>query len=325
MESKLNVLYATDENYAMYTGVSMFSLLVNNQDIDCLTLYILENNVSQDSKAKLEAICKQFSRKIIFLDSKNLFDDLASKVKMKSTQSITTYASCFLPYILDEKLDRILYIDGDSLVCGSLKYLCSLKMDDTYAYAVQDCILPIVREKINFAQTDIYINAGLLYMNLEAIRKANLEEDIKTFIRDVIPTSIHNDQDVINGVYKGHIKLLPANYNVITPLYEKSYENLKLFYNFKCYYTSSEIKDALNNPIFIHFTASSTKRPWIKGCNHPKKIEWDNYKSQTPWRDVSDKKDSRKLKKKLIDWMFTHLNPRIYVSLLKVRSYFVEK
>ena len=30
---ELNILYATDENYAMYTGISLYSLLENNTNI----------------------------------------------------------------------------------------------------------------------------------------------------------------------------------------------------------------------------------------------------------------------------------------------------
>ena len=37
-------------------------------------------------------------------------------------------------------------------------------------------------------------------MSLNNIRKANLRPNIIKFIEEVIPTSMHNDKDVVNGV-----------------------------------------------------------------------------------------------------------------------------
>lgn len=302
---KLNIIYATDENYAMYTGISLYSLLENNTHIDNIAIHILDNAISNDSKSKLNVIAEAFGREIKYWNAKKLFDELASKITMKNTQTITAYACCFLAYILDETIDRVLYMDGDTLVLGDISELCSIDMSDTYACGALDIATPIVREKIGFEQQEPYINSGFLYMSLDNIRKANLRPNIVKFIEEVIPTSMHNDQDVVNGVYKGHIRVLPLKYNVLTPLYEKPYEQIKEYYGItNNYYSDEEVQDAIRNPVFVHFTAAFTKRPWIKGCKHPLKGKWDEYKQKTEWKDQPDKSDKRNRKRKIVDWLF---------------------
>lgn len=312
---RLDVVYATDENYAMYTGVSICSLLINNKNIGELVIHIIDNNVTSESKKKLTKLADEFNRRIVFHNSKKMFDNLASKITMKNTQTITAYACCFMAYLFDSSLDKVLYMDGDSLVCGSLSGLCDIDMSDYYVCGVQDIAAPIVREKIGFKQDDYYINSGFLYMSLENIRNANLYSDIIKFIEDVIPTSMHNDQDVVNGIYHSNTKVLPLKYNVLTPLYEKSYNDIKNYYQLQCYYDDIEVVEALKNPVFIHFTGSFTRRPWIKGCKHPKKEDWNYYKSLTEWKDVSDKPDNRTIKKKILDWMFHNLNVSVFKKL----------
>lgn len=314
---KLDVIYATDENYAMYTGVSLVSLLENNKKIDELNIHILDNAISEESKKKLSGLTDKYGRKIIFHNAKELFNDLSKKITMKSTQTITAYACCFMAYLLDETLDKVLYMDGDSLVRGDLSELCAIDMTDIYACGALDIAAPIVREKIGFEQDEPYINSGFLYISLKNIREANLKPQIIRFIEEVIPTSMHNDQDVVNGVYKGHIKVLPLKYNVITPLYEKKFKDIEYFYKLITYYSEQEVEEAKKNPTFIHFTASFVKRPWVSGCKHPMRHEWEKYKAMTEWVAVPPKQDTRSPKRKMIDVLFRVCNVRVFSMLVQ--------
>ena len=308
----MNVIYATDENYAMYTGISIYSLYDNNRDMVSLDVHILDNGITEESKLHLNEIADAFSRSITFYDARGMFEALASEIKMKNTQTITTYASCYLPGIMPDSMKKALYVDGDSLFLGSLAELEELDMRDYYIAGSLDTCLWDVRKAIGLNVDDPYINAGFLYMNFEKIREANLGEEIAAFIRDVIPTSLHNDQDVVNGVLGKKMKIIPAKFCVLTPLYERKYSDIVKVFRLNPYYSEKEILDAVEHPVFVHFTPSATKRPWVKGCDHPKKDMWDYYKNLTAWKNVSDKEDKRKTKKKILDWMFRNLSIDTY-------------
>lgn len=55
---ELNILYATDENYAMYTGISLYSLLENNTNIEHIKIHILDNGILNDSRLKLNILAE---------------------------------------------------------------------------------------------------------------------------------------------------------------------------------------------------------------------------------------------------------------------------
>lgn len=311
----MNIIYATDENYAMYTGISICSLYDNNKNIDDITVHILDNGITDKSRDSLMKIANEYHRKMIFYDAKDLFAALAKKIKMKNTQTITTYASCFLADIMPDEMECALYVDGDSLFLGNLDELSQIDIKEYYVAGCLDVCMYEVREAIGLSLGDPYINAGFLYINFKKIRDNNLKNEISDFIRDVIPNSLHNDQDVVNGVLGKAMKILPAKYCVLTPLYERKYADIVRLFRLENYYTMEEVRSATDYPVFVHFTPSATKRPWVMGCDHPMKAKWDYYKSLTDWRNIPDKPDERIKKKRLLDWMFRNLNIRTYQYL----------
>lgn len=51
--SAVNILYASDDNYAPIAGVSMTSLFENNQGIEELRVWYIVDQVSQDNIDRL--------------------------------------------------------------------------------------------------------------------------------------------------------------------------------------------------------------------------------------------------------------------------------
>ena len=54
MPTTLNVLYAADENYAPFLGVSMYSLFQNNTAMEHIRVYAVLDNVSEENKQQEE-------------------------------------------------------------------------------------------------------------------------------------------------------------------------------------------------------------------------------------------------------------------------------
>ena len=46
----MNIIYASNDAYAQYLGISMLSLLENNQDIEEIIIYILDQNIKPENK-----------------------------------------------------------------------------------------------------------------------------------------------------------------------------------------------------------------------------------------------------------------------------------
>ena len=80
----MNIVYSSDENYVQHMGISIFSLLQNNTEVDEITIYILSNDISDESKKKLnDIVINQFRRNIVFIDF-TLYKDLSLKGHQKN-------------------------------------------------------------------------------------------------------------------------------------------------------------------------------------------------------------------------------------------------
>ena len=60
----MNIVYSSDDNYAQHTGVSIISLLENNKHFNEINIYIVDNDIKNENKIKLNNIANRYKRKI---------------------------------------------------------------------------------------------------------------------------------------------------------------------------------------------------------------------------------------------------------------------
>ena len=116
-----------------------------------------------------------------------------------------------------------------------------------------------------------YINAGMLLMNLQQIRKDNMT---KKFIKLSERNYQTIDQDVLNVACYGKILTLPPKYNTQIKGFTKN--NLYL----RNLYKEQEINQAKHSPFIIHYP--DKKKPWNSIGIYMEKFWWDIAK-KTPF------------------------------------------
>ena len=104
----MNVAYSCIDNYAQHAGVSILSLLENNQDIDDICVYMFDNNISQQNKERLKEIVDRYGRRIKFID----MDDISKSMKVSTDFCRSTYGKLFMAEL--EEVDRMLSFDCDT-------------------------------------------------------------------------------------------------------------------------------------------------------------------------------------------------------------------
>lgn len=283
----MNVLYTCDDNYVWLMGISMLSLFENNKDLDAISVYLLGERISEENKSKLKDIADKYKRECIIIEMPELDipQSLVSKRWPKSAFS-RLYAANILP----DNLDSILYLDCDTVIMGSLSYMDKLNNSDCVIYGVRDCIGEFYRKNIGLNRKSLYVNAGVLLMNLEKMRKINISQIIDSFLSEYGQLIHYADQDVLNGIFKGEFGVLPAEYDVMTLEYMYSYDNILRLRDPINFYSKDEIEKAVNNPVIVHFTTCMLNvRPWFKNTNHPKAAEFLHYKDMSPWKEIEAK------------------------------------
>ena len=117
------------------------------------------------------------------------------------------------PYLLPESLDRILYMDVDTVVINSLTDLYQSDFEENYFMGCTNTQLPLqkfnqVRLGIDVEKDVPYINTGVLMMNLPLLRE-NLDfQDIREFSEKKKQLLILPDQDILTALYGEHVKLI---------------------------------------------------------------------------------------------------------------------
>ena len=252
----IKVCLACDDNYSKYAGVVIASVLKNSENDDELDFYILDGGISEEHKSQINELksIKQCNISFVQIDS-SMFEDF-TKIKTHSYISIATYYRLKLPSLLPN-IDKIIYFDCDMVVNHSLKELFNTDISDYYMAGVHDIKEKMV--KIN----PTYVNAGMLIFNLKLMRENNIEEQLYKWTVEHIDTIKTGDQEILNEVLKGRIKVIDDEWNVQS----SNFTN-------RSSYT--------HNPKVVHYVAK--KKPWHFGSFSFHRDLYFKYLQLTPWK-----------------------------------------
>lgn len=281
----MNVLYASDDNYAEIMGTSIVSLLENNKDADNIRIYIVQDQISDENQHKIKDIITSYKREVIFIDKPDIRGMLC--VELKTLRwSDSAFSRLFLKKIFGEKaaIDRILYLDCDVMVVSSLKELYETDINNWLGAACLECMGDFHKRVIGRNPNNNYVNSGVLLVNV----KKWIEEDVDTIESNFIKMYEGNieyvDQGVINGTISDEFRLVGPQYNLTSMAFDMSYEEMQIYRKPSFGYSKEEWEYALRHPAIIHFTTSFLSiRPWYKGSDHPYAMQWMEYHKKTLW------------------------------------------
>ena len=248
---RINICFATDENYLKYMGTTIVSILTSAKFEDKLYFYILCNNVSDKSKEYISNLkrFKNFEIKFIDVDINEFEKFPAGGAHITNT----TYYRYKIAQLCPE-IDKIIYLDCDTVVKSSLSDLFSEDLAGYYLAGVEDVGYSYWRNiEPKYTIKGFYINAGVLLINLNEWRKNNLADKLINYTLEHKEEIAIGDQDVINIVCKGKIKSLDYKYNA-QDTYYRQYPEVMANRN------KTNILKAAKNPVIIHYTASV--KPW---------------------------------------------------------------
>lgn len=310
----MNIVYSSSDSYAPIAGVSMYSLLENNQSTEKLTIYVIDNNISEKNKARFEQLCVTFQRELIFVPVDKLTRLVDDSVDI-GRWNISTFARLFEASLLPESVEKVIHIDCDTMILDSLETLWNVDLTGKIVAGAYDRIGEQFKAELGLTPDDTYINAGNIVLNLKEIRRTGMEEVFAEYIRTHSQLSFV-DQAVINACVPNVAKqLLPLRYNTYSLVYYVRYENLNRVKKCKLYYTREEVHEAIDHPCIVHFTTCfmDGTRPWMENNFHPMLTQYLAYKSKSPWEDEPLWKDPRGVAARMVYRLFRVL-PQVLVT-----------
>ncbi|MCL2289911.1 MAG: glycosyltransferase family 8 protein [Bacteroidetes bacterium] len=273
----LEIAIATDSNYLIPTTVLLKSLFENNQDILVTVnlLYLFSATKEQDVDFLYNYVVEHghLCRKVGISDEQ-------LGVVPECRHSKSTFLRLLLPEILSE-IPYILYLDGDIIIPGSISYFCSLDMSNYYIAGVKESTNFHMKEycqKLGLTDDAFYFNAGVVFMNLDLMRKEQMTAQFFDYLKTNADILIDNDQGILNGVLWRKVKYMPPKYN----------RNYMLEPDVtRALYTKAELNEAKRQPAIIHYIGPI--KPWNYLSYHPKTKLWWKYLKMTPFKDFQPK------------------------------------
>lgn len=280
----MNILYTCDNNYIWLMGISTISLFENNKSIADLHVYLLGENISNDNKERLQDIAAKYNRTITVIDipAFNIAKSLVSE-----RWPISAFTRLYAANLLPSDIHQILYLDCDTIVAGDISALDNYTFGSKIIYGVKDCISEGYKKNIGMNPECGYVNAGVLLMNLDAMKRIDINCDIDAFLNRYEKSISYADQDILNGLFSEYLGYLHPMFDVMSIVAKYSYREIYQLRKPNNFYSEAEIVEAHNDPKIIHYTTNLTIiRPWYSNSNHPFREVFLKYKRISCWRDV---------------------------------------
>ncbi|MCZ8532018.1 glycosyltransferase family 8 protein [Psychrobacillus psychrodurans] len=282
---RLNVAYATGEEYAKQAGVSIISLFENNAEFDEITVYIIDNGIKDETRNILIKISERYNRLLVFINSTDIYD--ADKFKSVGNYSGIIFSKMYLHRI--EDIDKIIYIDCDMIMKSSFIELWNMDIED-YLVAGVRMPTPIeYRKRFSSGNDEKYINGGFILFNLNKWRNYDVESRIDIFMQNQNEHE-YIEENIICSISEEKILNLEPKYNLNGLMIAYSSEQIKKITSENYYYTQEQLDMAKLSPTVIHFSSEIYERPWYLNCDHPFKNEYLYYLSLSPWKSQLEKK-----------------------------------
>ncbi len=212
-------------NYSTWVGTAIQSIVEHTNSSICFHI-LHDKTLSEANKNKFMQVAADAGDSICFhLLDEALFSDIQDQM---SFYTIGAMFRIMLPEILTD-LSKIIYLDADILVNRDIKDLWNVDIDDYCLAAVPDMqvidgtIRPIPVKR-NEVKADRYFNSGVLYMNLERIRKkSNMRCEIIDYLKNTKDSDLP-DQDALNVIYRDETLLLDGTWNYFTKISRRNGE-----------------------------------------------------------------------------------------------------
>lgn len=275
----INIVCATDDKYIPYCGVMLTSLFENNQEREINVYILVDKALSKRGIAKFDRLAKQYKQNINFCQvDKSFFENFPIKGNGVGQLSIVTYYRLYAADLLPQTVDKVLYLDCDIIVDGSVGELFDMDWTDVAIVGAPDMSIEWQEfyDRLQYDCSLGYFNAGVVLLNLEYWRQHNIAQECLDYLANNYAIIMNNDQDVLNVVMRAKKKMLPITWN-----FQTQFLTPFIFDKFSKQMQEEVLKE--NSPKIIHY--ASEMKPWMAYYySYPFYSLWRKYKKLSPWR-----------------------------------------
>ncbi|MBQ6143400.1 MAG: glycosyltransferase family 8 protein [Clostridia bacterium] len=253
----LPIAMALDDNYVYPTIVAITSAMENKNAVNEYTFYLMHPSEFKDeNKEKVKSLEKKYDKcHIHFINMGEQFKNANDKGHITTPAYYRLALSDLLV-----NLDKMIWLDGDTLILQDLTQMYDIDMEGLYYRGYLDD--NVYGAAAFGVETDHYICSGVMLINLKELRKDNMVKRFNDFIKQNNSKLVQHDQTVINVVCADKIGILPPKFGMfnISATKERCIEYSDILIA-KDKYTHEDMLNALNNLCVLHCVTKPWKEP----------------------------------------------------------------
>ncbi len=201
----INLLVALDSNYVPPLCTMLKSIKKSNVG-EQMRLYIAHSSLTEKDFKRIESTVYDYDMEIHPICVDDAYFKNAPNLKRLSKE---TYYRLFAPLYLPKSVDRILYLDPDTIVINPLKTFYSMDFESSLIVGAKHFDGFVDRwnkGRLFIKKSPHYINAGVLLMNIKEMRNKFSPDSLFALIEKYKRILFLADQDALNVYYQGAIE-----------------------------------------------------------------------------------------------------------------------
>lgn len=249
----MNILFTVDRGYLEHMSDCIRSI-IRFPSKDGYDIYIMHSDLQAEDQMKLWESTDDATRlHFVYVDGD------AIDFPESDRYPVQIYYRIFAYFLLPPDLERILYLDADTLVINPLEELYSMDFDGNYILActhIRKFLNTINRLRLGIKEERPYINSGVMLMNLKELRKRQNFREVAEFVEQRKNVLTLPDQDIITALYGDKIGLLDTmRYNLS--------DRMLAFHNAEIGNEKKDLDWVRKNAVVIHYYGK--QKPWNPG------------------------------------------------------------
>ncbi len=232
------VVFISDKNQRLFALTNAF--MIFSQTKSTIFIYIVFVDLTKEEKREVERIVanlKMTNLKLIYKLSSEMELGISKLAHVPNITNVRLYLSSILK---DTK--NVLYLDNDVVIDGDLNEVFE-NLDYSKSYGrpwnMKNSWISKLRKE-GLLKNNLYVNAGVLFLNLESWRKTNLEKALINFLIDKGEFIKFADQDTLNCNIE--FSGLPYTWNLARKNWGKTNKQIAKKSNLKIYHFLSTLK-----------------------------------------------------------------------------------
>lgn len=271
----MHIACAADSNYLPHAAAMLHSLLSHHSGQAPTIHFMHRQTLPSEQVARLGDFITASGG---HWRSHSVGDDLLQDFPQNWRYSREAWYRTLLPELLPE-VERVLYLDADTLIMGSLDTLWSTDLESNVIGAVANPLYPFMdtefMRNLGLKPGRDYFNSGVLLMDLARWREQGLTQELHAFVATHGAAQQWPDQNALNAVLRGRWLSLPPRWNAQNVYFDLKPSQLPC--------TPEQTRQARKNPAIVHFVAPY--KPWDYLCKHPNRKDYFKHLAATPWRN----------------------------------------